>query len=120
MLFVADESCDFRMVEALRGAGHDVRAVLEDSPGAPDLTIIDQARQEQRILMTEDRDFGRLVYADRLGRGAGVLYIRCRESARPGLPASIVALIDAHGSRLPGRFAVWTARRLRLRRTDGP
>lgn len=33
MRFLADESCDFGVVRALRAAGHDVKAVVEDSPG---------------------------------------------------------------------------------------
>ena len=32
MLFLADESCDFAVVRALRGAGHDVLAVADVSP----------------------------------------------------------------------------------------
>jgi hypothetical protein len=36
MLFLADESCDFAVVRALRGAGHDVKAVCEISPDSPD------------------------------------------------------------------------------------
>ena len=115
--FLADESCDSRVVVALRSAGHDVRAVVEDSPGAPDRLLVEQARQEDRILLTEDRDIGQLVYADRLARGAGVLLIRCREEARPPLAASIAAIVSEHGPRLAGRFAVWTPGKLRLRRT---
>jgi hypothetical protein len=30
MRFLADESCDFRVVRALRAAGHDVTAVIKD------------------------------------------------------------------------------------------
>ena len=33
MRFLADESCDFGMVRTLRGAGHDVLAVADVSPG---------------------------------------------------------------------------------------
>jgi len=36
--FLADESCDFAVVTALRTAGHDVSAVVEISPRSKDLT----------------------------------------------------------------------------------
>jgi hypothetical protein len=36
MRFLADESCDFRIVRALRAAGHDVTAVIEFAAGAED------------------------------------------------------------------------------------
>jgi hypothetical protein len=34
MRFMADESCDFAVVRALREAGHDVLYVSETDPGA--------------------------------------------------------------------------------------
>ncbi|HZD88600.1 MAG TPA: DUF5615 family PIN-like protein, partial [Pseudolabrys sp.] len=63
MRFLADESCDFRVVRALREAGHDVLAVTDVATGAEDSSVIDIAAREQRIFVTEDRDFGQLVYA---------------------------------------------------------
>ena len=63
MRFLADESCDFSVVRALRAAGHDVMAVLEVAPGATDTTLIELAVRERRLFITEDRDFGQLVYA---------------------------------------------------------
>jgi predicted nuclease of predicted toxin-antitoxin system len=78
MRFLADESCDFRVVEALRRAGHEVLAVVEAARGAPDHEVIETARSGQRVLLTEDRDFGQLVFAAGVGAGCGVLFIRCR------------------------------------------
>jgi predicted nuclease of predicted toxin-antitoxin system len=54
MRFLADESCDFRVVAALRSAEHEVRAVAEVARGAPDETVVELALTEQRILLTED------------------------------------------------------------------
>jgi hypothetical protein len=34
MRLLADESCDFAVVRALRAAGHDVRAVADAAPAA--------------------------------------------------------------------------------------
>jgi predicted nuclease of predicted toxin-antitoxin system len=67
--FLADESCDFSVVRRLQAQGFDVTALLEVDRGAPDERVIELARSEQRILITEDRDFGRLVFAaNRVGR----------------------------------------------------
>jgi len=54
MLFLADESCDFVVVRALRDAGHEVVAVAEVTPRADDNAVLEMARQQQRILLTED------------------------------------------------------------------
>ena len=64
MRLLADESCDFSVVRALRGAGHDVIAVAELFPSLDDSLILDLALREQRVLLTEDKDFGQLAYAN--------------------------------------------------------
>jgi len=50
-------------VYALRTAGHDVAAIAEDLPGTTDDPVLDRAVRERRVLITEDTDFGELVYA---------------------------------------------------------
>jgi len=55
MRFLADESCDFAVVRALREAGHDVLAIREVSPRAEDSAVVDRAHREERLLLTEDR-----------------------------------------------------------------
>jgi predicted nuclease of predicted toxin-antitoxin system len=56
--FLADESCDFAVVRRLRAEGHDVAAVRDLAPGTADDAVVDIAVREQRILLTEDKDFG--------------------------------------------------------------
>ena len=63
LTFVADESCDFAVVRALRKAGFDVLAIIEAKPGAPDSEILNVATRQGSILLTEDKDFGEWVFA---------------------------------------------------------
>jgi predicted nuclease of predicted toxin-antitoxin system len=63
MRFPADESCDFGVVRTLRTANNDVIAISEISPRAYDLDVMEFAIAEGRILLTEDKDSGQLVYA---------------------------------------------------------
>ena len=56
--FLADESCGFGVVRVLREHGYDVLAVSEITTRSVDRELIDQAYQENRILITEDKDFG--------------------------------------------------------------
>ena len=57
MRFLADESCDFAVVRALRAVGHEVSAVSEKIPGAADMVVADLALKETHVLLTEDKDF---------------------------------------------------------------
>jgi predicted nuclease of predicted toxin-antitoxin system len=113
MRFLADESCDFRVVRALRAAGHDVIAVAESAPGAEDAAIIDTAAREQRIFVTEDRDFGQLVYAAAKPT-CGVILLRFPSRARATLPATVVDFVNQHGGKLTNRFAVLHPGRVRI------
>jgi len=75
MRFLADESCDFSVVRALRAEGHDIVAIAEISPREEDDDVRERALKDDRLLITEDKDFGQLVYADMRSTG-GVIFIR--------------------------------------------
>jgi predicted nuclease of predicted toxin-antitoxin system len=113
MRFLADESCDFRVVRALRAAGHDVMAVMEFASGAADDTVIELAVREDRTFITEDRDFGQLVYAAAKS-APGVILVRYPSTARADLPALLVAIVEQHGDKLRESFAVIQPGRVRI------
>lgn len=58
MIFLADENLDFPIISALRNAGYDVLSVLELSPSIDDNEVLKIANNENRILLTSDKDFG--------------------------------------------------------------
>jgi len=89
MRFLADESCDFALVRALRVAGHDVVAVAEIAPRMEDERVIQLAVDERRLLLTEDRDFGQLVYAVGHATG-GVIFLWFPARARTGLAEAVL------------------------------
>ena len=62
MKIVADESVDWPIVERLRRDGHEVIAILETCPGAPDARVLEIANASEAILLTADHDFGELVF----------------------------------------------------------
>lgn len=113
MRFLADESCDFAVVRALRATGHDVFAVAELASGSDDAIVMDMAYQENQVLLTEDKDFGQLVYAHSQ-QSSGVILIRYPASARKTLPSAVVALVSELASDLIGSFVVMSPGRVRI------
>lgn len=105
MRFLADECCDFAVVRCLRVAGHDVLAVSEFQQRSVDKELLALALAEDRILLTEDKDFGWLVYAARID-SPGVVLIRFPASVRGLLEDSISKLVCESGARLAGAFVV--------------
>jgi predicted nuclease of predicted toxin-antitoxin system len=62
MRFLADEGVDGGIVKTLRDEGHDVRWTAEELEGQKDAVVLAAAVKDARILITEDKDFGELVF----------------------------------------------------------
>jgi predicted nuclease of predicted toxin-antitoxin system len=115
MRFLADESCDFSVVRALRAAGHDVSAIAEVSPREEDDDVRERAVNDDRLLITEDKDFGQLVYAGMRSTG-GVIFIRYPARARRNLAEAVVEVVKQRGQLLIGCFTVLQPGRVRSSR----
>ena len=80
-------------MHALRENGHDVLAVCEFAKRMEDSDVIDLSAREERILITEDKDFGQLVYAHG-HRSGGVILVRYPATARQRLFDDVVRLAE--------------------------
>ena len=112
--FLADESCDYAVVRCLRAASYDVEAIAEIASGVSDTTVIQMAVSSGRILITEDRDFGDLVYAYQKEHG-GIILIRYPVSVRQNMASSILDLVKTKGAALSGCFIVVSPLKVRIR-----
>ena len=115
MDFLADESCDALVVRALRTGGHDVASVAEASAGLSDREVLAWARREQRVVVTEDRDFGQLVFAGS-AEAHGVLLIRFPSSARSTVADSVLTVVAEHAASMHRSFIVIEPGRTRATR----
>ena len=120
MRFLVDENIHGAFVEWLRSAGHDVLYAAESRCGDPDEVLLEVARSEERILVTDDKDFGGLVFHRRLV-SEGILLIRLsspRIEERLRRLAEVWGAIETH---LEGRFVVLGDKKVRIRPiTIGP
>ena len=115
MKFLADESCARPVIFALREAKHDVLAIAEVAKGAVDEVVMERALSEARVLITEDHDFGELVYARRR-QSAGVVFVKFHSHARRAKPAAVVETVAKLGVRLQDSFVVVEPGRVRVGR----
>ena len=98
----------------LKSAGHDViwSAEWESDPGDDEILL--RAQQEERILVTIDKDFGELVY--RLRRiSAGVLLMRLAGLSPAGKAELVSSVIREHGEELMHTFTVIAPGMVRIR-----
>ncbi len=68
---------------------------------------------EGRVLLTEDKDFGWLVFAGTIAR-ASVIFIRFPMQTRSIHPQTIVEFVKQAGNKLIGSYAVVEPGRMRL------
>ena len=111
---MADESCDFAVVRALRAAGHAVVAVAEISPRISDEEVLALARRKHHVLITEDKDFGELVYAQK-HQTAGVVLLRFPGNARAAMARATADALKTLGNKLARRFTVIEPGKIRSR-----
>jgi predicted nuclease of predicted toxin-antitoxin system len=113
MRFLADESGDSIIIRTLREAGHEVLAVVEITPRVEDSNVIKLARREKRILLTEDKDFGQLVFAHG-EKTLGVLFLRFPFPARDQIARDVSDLIMQQGEKGIGCFVTIQPGRIRI------
>jgi predicted nuclease of predicted toxin-antitoxin system len=112
--FLADECCDTGIVTSLRADGHDVLYILEEKTGVSDDEVLLEAYNEGRILLTEDKDFGELVY--RLKKSSkGIILIRINVKERHMKWPCLKKLIENYSDRLSGHFVVINTKKFRFR-----
>lgn len=117
MRLFADESVDYPIVALLRGNGHDVTYVTELDPGIADTEILQVATEENRVLITADKDFGDLVFRQNLPT-VGIVLIRLAGLAPYDKAALVVNVIHDRSLDLPGAFTVLTPTLVRVRRSN--
>lgn len=119
MNFVADECCDALLVAGLRGDGHDVVYIREVGPGTDDDAVLRLAASQQRILLTEDKDFGELVVRLKLP-AHGVVLLRIDPADTDTKLRRLREVIAQDAERLLGSLAVIDETKSRFRPLAGP
>jgi len=114
MKFIVDECTGTAVVEYLRENGHDVVSVAETIPQCQDKTILNRAVHEQRILITNDKDFGDLIFRRGLSHH-GVLLLRLQDDSATNRVRVVRAVFDRYSDVLKRNFLVATERRVRVR-----
>jgi predicted nuclease of predicted toxin-antitoxin system len=106
MKFLADENIPLAAVNRLRFEGFDIKAVVEETPGAADRAVLQLAVQEQHILLTFDRDYGELVFRAHLPVPSGIVYFRYDPYPAEEPAEHLMKLLQIPELELTGKFTV--------------
>ncbi len=111
---VADESVDFGIVTSLRQSGKIVYAVAEQHPSITDTEVLSIAFLNEALLITEDKDFGELVFRLNLPHN-GIVLIRLDGLKSEKQITSIAETIVKYFDEMISRFSVVNEKKLRIR-----
>ena len=114
MKFLIDVCADSRTLRAaLAELGHDVLSAREGFGDASDEELLELARKESRVLITEDKDFGELVFLWGLPHAGIVRLVEMTPNERA---VAMRMLIERHAEAMrEGAIIVVTEKRVRVR-----
>ena len=115
MKFLLDVRVSSHSLQAfLVEQGHDVLSAVAVDPRASDDRLLALALEDDRALVTEDKDFGELVFVRRLPHGPIVRLVELTVDEQVG---GMAELLDRHAADLSGPVIITVSRgRIRIRR----
>lgn len=113
MRLLANENFPFDAVIALRKSGHDVAWIREDARGSNDEQVLARGQDEERILITFDKDFGELAFRSKLPAANGVILFRISAPSSQHV-AQVAVQAIASRTDWAGHFSVIEDDRIRM------
>jgi predicted nuclease of predicted toxin-antitoxin system len=113
MRFLVDECTGPGVAKWLRDQHHDVFSAYEGAQGTADEVLLQRACAENRILVTNDKDFGEMVFRDKLPH-RGIIFLRLDDQRTPNKIAVLEKILLNYPDELTDRFVVATEKVVRI------
>jgi len=111
--FLADVNIEKYIIDELTRMGHDIVWVTDLNRHLDDLSIFKIARKESRILVTNDKDFGEIVFRQKLAP-AGLVLFRVKGQDAEVKVKLLRKLLAAHSEKMSGHFVVVAKDKIRF------
>jgi len=114
MKFLANENVEKGIVDYLRASGFDVFWCTEAKLRLDDAAVLRMGNAQQRIIITNDKDFGELTFLQRQTK-YGILLLRCYSENTQHKIDLLKNVIAEHRGKIPGHFTVISEGKVRFR-----
>lgn len=112
-MIVADENLHQQFIDQLISAGFELFSIREQLGGISDHEVAAFARYKQGLLITEDKDFGELVYAHNL-RGVSIIFLRYDKADMDRIGDSLLKIVEQYHEKEENYFITITADKVRI------
>jgi predicted nuclease of predicted toxin-antitoxin system len=113
MRFLVDECTGPSVAQWLRELHHDVFSVYDEARGLNDESIIEKAYHGNYILITNDKDFGELVFR-MMKQHKGVILLRLKDERPKNKIAVLKKVLELYSDELLNNFTVVTEKTVRI------
>lgn len=100
-------------MDELKKLGYDITWIAEENPSLDDISIFKIAQKENRILLTNDKDFGDIVFRQKLVSSGIVLFRIKGQDTREKIKLLTKVLVS-HKDRISKHFVVITKEKFRF------
>jgi predicted nuclease of predicted toxin-antitoxin system len=111
--FIVDECTGPFVAQWLKSKGYTVLSIYEDLPGLKDIEILKIAQSQSWVIITNDKDFGELVYKGNYSH-EGIILLRLSDERSFSKIKVLEQLLDVYFSDLTGNFIVVTENAVRV------
>ncbi|MFP4347313.1 MAG: DUF5615 family PIN-like protein [Thermodesulfobacteriota bacterium] len=115
--FLVDVGVGKKVEEYLQNEGYDTKAVRDLDPSMEDKKIVVLANDENRMVITMDKDFGELVYHSAMGH-RGILLLRLEDATGDEKLGAVREILKCYSDRMIGCFCVLQKDKFRIRKMD--
>ncbi len=113
MRFLVDECAGPSLARWLREQGHDVFSVFDQARGINDDEVLQIAVENERILITVDKDFGEKIFREKRPHH-GVILLRLKDERSKSKITAMERLLTSFATCISDQFVVVTDTRVRL------
>lgn len=106
--FLADENLPAPATKVLREHGLEVVSIQERSPGLSDEAVIQLGRELDAVILTFDRDYGDIIFRDKLPDPPAVIFFRSKGATVVDAARMLIDLMERKDFDPTGKFTVIT------------
>jgi len=118
MRFLVDECTGPAVAAWLSDQGYEVFSVFDEARGIADDEVLHKAYTEYWVIVTNDKDFGEMIYRERRAHH-GVILIRLEDERAANKIAVLKHLLEQYADCIEERFVVVTDHGVRFARSPG-
>ncbi len=113
MRFLIDECTGPGVAAWLRGEGHEVFSVFNEAKGIADENILTKAYEERWILITNDKDFGEMIFRENR-KHHGIIFLRLDDERTANKISILQHLIENYSDKLSKQFVTVSETKVRF------